>query len=138
MATLRLFVCKQCGVVDSVPGGTSNYHCGPCREVNGMPDLTTPQYLAHKAVARAIRKKQLPRPARCACVDCGAPAFCYDHRDYSEPLKVDPVCRSCNTARGAAINHITPANTRADQRSNGLSIKPVLGGGRLNNRPGGI
>ena len=39
-----------------------------------------------------------------ACVDCGARASCYDHRDYNKPLDVDPVCRSCNYKRGPAIS----------------------------------
>ncbi len=37
-----------------------------------------------------------------ACVDCGAAADRYDHRDYSKPLDVVPVCRGCNKRRGAA------------------------------------
>ena len=32
-----------------------------------------------------------------------APANVYDHRDYSLPLVVEPVCYTCNTARGSAI-----------------------------------
>lgn len=38
-----------------------------------------------------------------ACVDCGAPACDYDHRDYNKPLEVEPVCRRCNKLRGSAI-----------------------------------
>jgi hypothetical protein len=37
------------------------------------------------------------------CVDCGAQARDYDHRDYNKPLEVDPVCRRCNLRRGPAI-----------------------------------
>ena len=29
-------------------------------------------------------------------------AYDYDHRDYSKPLEVDPVCRRCNQMRGPA------------------------------------
>lgn len=36
------------------------------------------------------------------CVDCGKRATQYDHRDYSKPLDVKPVCRSCNLYRGPA------------------------------------
>lgn len=36
------------------------------------------------------------------CVDCGKPARHYDHRDYTKPLDVAPVCRSCNFKRGPA------------------------------------
>jgi hypothetical protein len=37
------------------------------------------------------------------CVDCGAQARDYDHRDYNKPLEVNPVCRRCNLRRGPAI-----------------------------------
>ena len=45
------------------------------------------------------RLPRLPREYR-ACVDCGARALIWDHRDYSRPLDVQPVCRQCNIARG--------------------------------------
>lgn len=38
------------------------------------------------------------------CVDCNRPASVYDHRDYSKPSKVDPVCFVCNARRGPAKN----------------------------------
>lgn len=46
------------------------------------------------------------------CVDCGAPAECHDHRDYSKPLHVEPVCRSCNVRRGpaAGVEHLFRKN----------------------------
>jgi len=34
------------------------------------------------------------------CVDCGKQATCYDHRDYSKPIDVEPVCHPCNVKRG--------------------------------------
>lgn len=37
-----------------------------------------------------------------ACVDCGAAATEYDHRDYCLPIAVEPTCRSCNSRRGRA------------------------------------
>ncbi len=37
------------------------------------------------------------------CVDCGKKAGHYDHRDYNQPLDVQPVCESCNCRRGPAI-----------------------------------
>lgn len=58
---------------------------------------------AHAAAARAQKNGLLPRPSSLACVDCNRQAECYDHRDYSKPLQVDPVCRSCNVMRGPAI-----------------------------------
>lgn len=41
-----------------------------------------------------------------SCTDCGKPAVLYDHRDYSKPLDVQPVCKSCNNKRGSAKNYI--------------------------------
>jgi hypothetical protein len=37
-------------------------------------------------------------------MDCGAKATAYDHRDHAKPLDVQPVCDSCNSKRGPAIN----------------------------------
>jgi len=55
-------------------------------------------------VQREIYAGNLPylKLANITCVDCGLRAICYDHRDYAEPLKVVPVCISCNGRRGNA------------------------------------
>ena len=37
---------------------------------------------------------------RVQCSDCEKPAVCYDHRDYTKPLDLEPVCVSCNWKRG--------------------------------------
>lgn len=42
-----------------------------------------------------------------SCVDCDNQAQCYDHRDYLEPLTVEPVCERCNYRRGFAMNTFT-------------------------------
>lgn len=55
------------------------------------------------AVCKAVRKGMLPRASSRVCVDCGAQAAVYDHRDYALPLVVEPVCRRCNFMRGPAI-----------------------------------
>jgi hypothetical protein len=61
-------------------------------------------YAALQAVAEAKRKGILPLlDGSIKCTDCDKPARCYDHRDYNEPLKVDPVCQGCNVRRGPAI-----------------------------------
>ena len=59
---------------------------------------------AHAAVARAVRAGRLPRADSLACADCGKPAMDYDHRDYSQPLVVEAVCRPCNKLRGPGLN----------------------------------
>lgn len=63
------------------------------------------QSMAHAMVNAAVRKGILPDLNRgeYACVDCGAVAFIYEHRDYSRPLEVEPTCKSCNKRRGTAI-----------------------------------
>lgn len=43
------------------------------------------------------------------CTDCGKPADRYDHRNYAEPLNVDPVCAGCNALRGPAVVEIKRA-----------------------------
>lgn len=59
--------------------------------------------LGHMAVSKAVRKGLLPKlDGSIVCVDCGAPAEVYDHREYAKPLEVDPVCRGCNVRRGPA------------------------------------
>lgn len=57
---------------------------------------------AASAVAKAIRMGELERATSFLCVDCNRPAREYDHRDYTKPLAVVPVCRSCNVMRGPA------------------------------------
>lgn len=57
---------------------------------------------AGAAVSSAVRKGLLPNLRRnpIKCVDCGARASGYDHRDYNQPLLVEPVYQSCNVKRG--------------------------------------
>lgn len=57
---------------------------------------------AWSAVNRAVARGEL-RPAReFNCTRCGQrPALDYEHRDYSAPMDVKPVCRSCNRLLGA-------------------------------------
>lgn len=59
---------------------------------------------ASRSVHTAIKKGLLPPITKdTKCVDCGAAALVYDHRDYNRPLSVEPVCCKCNVRRGAAI-----------------------------------
>jgi DNA-binding transcriptional regulator YdaS (Cro superfamily) len=59
---------------------------------------------AHRAVAAEVKAKRIPPARLLACVDCSRQARDYDHRDYAQPLAVQPVCRSCNLRRGPALN----------------------------------
>ena len=60
------------------------------------------QWRAHASVAKAVKLGHLPKIRTLQCVDCSAVAQCFDHRDYAEPLHVEPVCDSCNRVRGVA------------------------------------
>lgn len=90
------FICVYCGEKAVREQGAR--HCWPCQKQR-EPHMWT----AILAVRKAVRQGGLPKlDGSIACVDCGAPARDYDHRDYSRPLDVDPVCRACNQARGPA------------------------------------
>lgn len=56
---------------------------------------------------KAIRAGRIIRLAESGvrCVDCGELATCYDHRDYTKPLMVEPVCGGCNAKRGVGFPH---------------------------------
>lgn len=55
-------------------------------------------------VAKTVKQGTLAPPSDFDCADCGKPAKNYDHRDYTKPLEVTPVCRSCNGKRGPALD----------------------------------
>jgi 5-methylcytosine-specific restriction endonuclease McrA len=57
---------------------------------------------AWQLTEKAMRHGVLPKPEGYRCVDCHEQAQTYDHRFYSRPLEVEPVCRSCNKKRGSA------------------------------------
>lgn len=78
---------------------------------------------AHQKVANAVHAGRIPRADSQKCVDCGGRAYCYDHRDYTKPLEVEPVCGGCNKKRGPAHPYIaspagsTPSAQGAGSRS---------------------
>jgi hypothetical protein len=88
--------CRHCGV------DISWRHC-LAKQCLDCTQSVTGAAAAHRAVYAAIRRGQLAAPRFLQCVDCGRQATDYDHRDYREPLNVQPVCRGCNLARGPAI-----------------------------------
>lgn len=57
---------------------------------------------AERAITIAVKNGVLKPAYARLCADCGAQAFGYDHRDYSKPLQVEPVCNGCNRRRGPA------------------------------------
>lgn len=87
--------CVHCGAPTADPMGR---RCATCREGNAEVER-----VAHMRLKTQIAKGNIPPAKRFSCVDCQKPALDYDHRDYTKPFAVEPVCRSCNLKRGAAI-----------------------------------
>jgi hypothetical protein len=102
-------VCAVCGDVLTRPGRAQAKYCLDCAAEKqrewGRKNKNNAASRAHMAVNRSVRKGDLPDLSEglIACVDCGKVATCHDHRDYSKPLDVDPVCGSCNWLRGKAV-----------------------------------
>lgn len=83
----------------STLGKGSPYHHACSFKVSSISRKATAQ------VNRAIKRGQIPAINHdTKCVDCGKPARDYEHRYYSRPLDVEPVCRGCNQKRGPALD----------------------------------
>lgn len=100
--------CGLCGAVERRSGGGGQYRCGACKAAGlRVRPSTRPDYLGKQAaqyeIALAIREGRLVHPTSLTCTDCDSPAVEYEHRDYNQPLCVDPICRRCNLRRGPAI-----------------------------------
>lgn len=95
--------CSGCGISIGYHG-----YCAECK-----PKVKLAQREAKAIMLRA----NLPKADGQKCVDCGKRAFHYDHRHYSKPLDVVPVCRTCNMKRGPALDI-------ADVIRNGIHYAP--------------
>lgn len=109
-----VLVCLDCDspVKGWAPGARPPLRCDPCgmARYKALCERRAP---GQAAVAREVREGRLPKPSTLVCVDCGRPAQQYDHRDYTKPLQVEPVCRSCNVMRGPAPYPPLPSRTEA-------------------------
>lgn len=93
----RTYSCRRCSAsFKGFPIGR-HWYCDPCR------------FLSYEAarwakiwVVRAMRTGVLMHASQHRCVDCGEWATGWEHRDYGQPLAVDPTCSSCNFKRGPA------------------------------------
>jgi hypothetical protein len=97
---------KTCGCGRQEWIGIYSDLCHGCRAMR-FRTMSAIRRKASATVARAIRQGQLPRlGSGCGirCTDCDSDARVYEHRDYSKPLEVEPVCFSCNLRRGPAID----------------------------------
>lgn len=120
---MKRFTCCMCRTLVLATGGTVGTMCAACK-----PKFYTARQIAqmnaHIAVGRAVRNGLLPRASECQCADCGKPASEYDHRDYTRPLDVAPVCRLCNRRRGPALVWTRPIPaTGSPHTSEGGSVE---------------
>ncbi len=93
-----IFIYECCGTHIT---GKWQSRCNDCRQVIYS--------LRRKSMAALIKEIDSGRtlPAKnYYCVDCGKPAAHYDHRDYSKPLVIEPVCAKCNVNRGIVDTHL--------------------------------
>lgn len=74
------------------------------RKNRTVTDFNEARNYAISRVNEAIRTGKLKKLSQenVECVDCGGRALNYEHRDYSKPLDVEPVCVKCNKERGKA------------------------------------
>lgn len=98
MANVR--TCVACGKRHN---DYSPYFCNLCHYARVLfSEWGSGRSRAGIMVAVAKRAGHLLPASRLHCSDCGAAACDYDHRDYNDPLNVEPVCRGCNLRRGYA------------------------------------
>lgn len=94
-----------CGVCDEIVGTWRRAIrlCPACDPGSIRRTQPAGQAAAVMAVMKAKKAGLLPiLDGSIKCSDCDKPAAQYDHRDYSRPLVVEPVCVSCNQRRGPA------------------------------------
>lgn len=92
--------CGRCG--RQWEGNHSHELCHGCRSQDQAKRYRHIRCATAK-VHGAIKRGKLPSPKTLTCADCGGHATEYDHRDYSKPLVVEPVCHSCNQKRGPGL-----------------------------------
>jgi hypothetical protein len=96
--------CPLCGSHDAIH--TNAKRCIRCSDA-----IEKIRENAGRQVREAVRLGELLRQRDCICVDCGKQAQAYDHRDYFQPMVVEPVCNGCNFRRPSptmlwSIEHI--------------------------------
>ena len=96
---VRAFECRTCGAFEKgwlTKAGTRWHH------LTTKPHCQKCKTSAASSIWKAIRAGVLARADCFLCADCGGAARDYDHRDYSKPLEVVPLCHGCNLRRGPA------------------------------------
>mgnify|MGYP000140150664 CR=1 len=98
MKRTAAMACVDCGGAKWPRAHFMRQRCGPCGK-----NFERHMQAAQRAVHQAVRRGELAPAVEHVCVDCGGKASDWDHRDYSKPMDVQPVCRRCNFARGPAL-----------------------------------
>ncbi len=87
-----------------------------CREYHAR---NPEKIAAHKAVRLALKKGTLEKPSYCQ--DCGAANTDLEiqghHFDYSKPLEVEWLCRSCHGKRHRVPNRVAGSTRRKQDRA---------------------
>lgn len=101
--------CALCTAVIATDRRASSYCSWAC-----VMQATSIASKASTVLRNAINKGKAPAMApETLCVDCGAKATDFDHRDYTKPLDVEPVCRACNIRRGPALKFFATQQSEA-------------------------
>jgi hypothetical protein len=95
------FACIRCGCQTTRHHTARSRMCESC-----MWEHRQEARRATADVTNEIKRGHMKRATEHACVDCGATARDWDHRDYTKPLEVEPVCKPCNTRRGTAYDSV--------------------------------
>lgn len=89
------------------------YHSDPeyrARRIRDVRRAQAARPLAHKArqlIGQLVKSGKLQPATSFSCTDCASPATDYDHRDYTKPIEVVPVCHRCNILRGPGAPYNT-------------------------------
>ena len=99
------YKCKKCGE-DEWDCTIKRVARGICRkcEPRYVRPTPNPNRASNAVLTRFVNAGLIPPPGDFLCIDCGARATCWEHRDYNKPLDVEPTCQSCNSLRGAGID----------------------------------
>jgi len=93
----KTYVCSRCSAEFLAFPIGRHWRCRKCA-LQGY----AAQREARAWVTRAVKLGRLLPATSHRCVDCGAWATCWEHRNYDKPLNVEPTCDSCNHKRGPA------------------------------------
>ena len=101
---IYLAKCFRCGH-EWIPKVENIRTCAKCRspywnKAKSKLDYMKMRNWAVGVVQMSKYKNLLESASKKKCVDCGNNANHWEHRNYSRPLLIEPVCQSCNIKRG--------------------------------------